>query len=53
MQNDGNGRFVIPGKRSATRNPLYFQNSRFRGKDGELILNHFVQAQHKGDKKHA
>ena len=29
--------FVIPGKRSATRNPLCLLDSRFRGNDGKLI----------------
>jgi hypothetical protein len=35
--------FVIPGKRSATRNPLCFLDSRFRGNDGKLILCHFAR----------
>jgi hypothetical protein len=31
LQNDDNGRFVIPGKRAAIRNPLYILDSRFGG----------------------
>jgi hypothetical protein len=44
LQNDDNGRFVIPGKRSATRNPLFLLDSRFRGNDGGLILYHFARS---------
>jgi hypothetical protein len=42
LHNDDNGRFVIPGKRSATRNPLCFRDSRFRENDGKLITGHFA-----------
>ncbi|MBI5559059.1 MAG: hypothetical protein HY885_15640 [Deltaproteobacteria bacterium] len=44
LQNDDKDRFVIPGKRSATRNPLCFLDSRFRGNDGRVILFHFARA---------
>jgi len=43
LQNDENGRAVIPGKRSATRNPLCFLDPRFRGNYGKLILPHLAR----------
>lgn len=40
------GTVVIPGKRSATRNPWSFPDTGFRRYDGEAIHSHFARTLH-------